>query len=98
MVVHSAKHLTFVVGTTLMLLGCALLHPTDAAESTAAASAMSPEEREREVKALLSDAEDALAQKRYMAPPKANANDLFRAVLQLQPENDSAFRGLERIV
>ena len=98
MAVHSAKHLTFVVGTTLTLLGCALLHPTDAAESAPAPPAMSQEQRAREVKALLLDAEDAMAEKRYLAPPEANANHLFRAVLALEAENDAGFRGLERIV
>ncbi|MEE8041650.1 MAG: hypothetical protein V3T15_02515, partial [Pseudomonadales bacterium] len=47
---------------------------------------------------LLLDAEDAMAQRRYMAPPEANANQMFRAVLVLEPTNDAAFRGLERIV
>ena len=98
MAVHSAKHLTFVVGSTLILLGCALLHPTDAAESTPAAPAMSSEELARQVATLLLDAEGTMAQHRYTAPPEANAEHLFRAVLLLEPGNDAAFRGLERIV
>ena len=98
MAVHSAKHLTFVVGSTLMLLGCALLHPTDAAESTPAAPAMSSEELARQVASLLLDAEDAMAQRRYLPPREANADQMFRAVLVLEPTNDAAFRGLERIV
>ncbi len=97
---HSAKHLTFIVGCVLTLLGCALLHPNEApAESTAAATpAMSQEELAREIGSLLLDAEDAMAQRRYLLPADDNAYDLYHAVLVLQPGNDAAFRGLERIV
>ncbi|MEJ2130429.1 MAG: hypothetical protein P8Y95_02110 [Gammaproteobacteria bacterium] len=98
MVCRSAKHLTFVLGSGLALLGCALLHPSDAAESTDTDLAMSREEIAREVRTLLSDAEDAMADERYLPPASPNAYDLFRAVLRLQPHNDKAFRGLERIV
>ena len=100
MVGHSAKHLTFIVGFVLTLLGCTLVHPKDVpAGSPPAVSQVSQEELERKIRALLLDAEDAMAQRRLLLPVQDDdAYDLYRAVLVLQPDNDEAFRGLERIV
>lgn len=97
MAAHSAKHLTFMVGSMLTLLGCALLHPQDV-PAQAATSAISQEQIEKRVTTLLSRAEDAMVEHRYLLPDDDNAYALYHEVLALQPDNDQAVRGLERIV
>lgn len=89
--------------TTAVLLsacGAAPVKPVDAPvvsqPTTPSPPPLTP--RQRSVKALLADAESAMAQGRFSLPAHDNAYDRFRAVQLLDADNRQAQAGLHGIL
>ena len=65
--------------------------------SAAAANGTTGEEREARIAELITKADDLFERKLFIAPARGNAYDTYRAVLDMDPNNEAALRGIENL-
>lgn len=95
---------TFMAGMVIALAACQTPPPPPvrearpvAAVTAPAAPAVSVESREIRIRGLLDQANRAIRYDHLTGPQPGSAQDLFRQVLALDPNNEEALRGPEKI-
>lgn len=83
---------------TVLVAACSMSPPKREPATPVAVAEPAPPADSMQIKALLAEAERALAEQRLMTPANESAYGYYAKVLELMPEQPDAVEGFERIV